>query len=41
MRAIVEETSKRDILLMIGMSKQYRKEPVFGNVLKKATRKKI
>ena len=41
MRAIIEDISKRDILLTIGMSKQYKKEPVFGAVFKKASRRKI
>ncbi|UCD58150.1 MAG: hypothetical protein JSV16_03275, partial [Candidatus Hydrogenedentota bacterium] len=39
--AIVEETSGRDTLLMIGTSKRYKKEPVFGGVYKKATRKRM
>ena len=41
MQAIVEDIAKRDILLMIGMSKRYKKEPVFGTLFKKASRKKI
>ncbi len=39
--AIMKEITGRDILLMIGMSKRYKKEPLFGNVYKKATRKKL
>ncbi len=41
LRAIVEEMSSRDVLLLIGMSKRYKKEPVFGGVYKKASRKKL
>ncbi|GAB4332198.1 MAG: hypothetical protein Kow0099_03960 [Candidatus Abyssubacteria bacterium] len=41
LRAIVEELSSRDVLLMIGMSKRYKKEPIFGSVYKKASRKKL
>ena len=41
MQAIIEDIAKRDILLLIGMSKRYKKEPVFGTVFKKASRKKI
>jgi hypothetical protein len=41
LHAIVEEISARDILLMVGMSKQYKKERIFGTIFKKATRKKI
>lgn len=41
LKAIVEEISKRDILLMIGASKKYKKEPVFGTVYKKSSRKRI
>jgi hypothetical protein len=40
-QGIVEDIAKRDILLMIGMSKRYKKEPIFGNLFKKASRKKI
>jgi hypothetical protein len=37
----MEEISKRNILLLFGTSKHYKKEPVFGTVIKKATRKKL
>jgi chromosomal replication initiation ATPase DnaA len=39
--AIMEEITGRDILLVIGMSKRYKKEPLFGNLYKKANKKKI
>jgi hypothetical protein len=38
---IVAEIVKRDTLLMIGMSKRYQKDAVFGGVHKKASRKKL
>jgi hypothetical protein len=41
LQAIMEELSKRDTLLMMGTSKRYKKEPVFGGIYKKASRKKI
>ncbi len=41
LRAIVENIVKQDTLLMVGMSKQYKKEPIFGTIVKKASRKKI
>jgi hypothetical protein len=40
-RAIIEEVLGRDMLLMIGMSKKYKKEPIFGPAVKKASKKKI
>ncbi|MBI5116233.1 hypothetical protein HZA56_07135 [Candidatus Poribacteria bacterium] len=39
--AIMEEITGRDILLVIGMSKRYKKEPLFGNLYKKANKKRI
>ena len=41
LQAILEDISKRDTLLMIGTSKRYKKEPIFGGIYKKASRKKI
>jgi hypothetical protein len=41
LRAIIEEVLGRDMLLMIGMSKKYKKEPIFGPAFKKASKKKI
>jgi len=41
LQAILEDISKHDTLLMIGTSKQYKKEPIFGGIYKKASRKRI
>ncbi|RJP14038.1 MAG: hypothetical protein C4520_22055 [Candidatus Abyssobacteria bacterium SURF_5] len=41
LRAIIDEVLGRDILLMIGMSKKYKKEPIFGAAVKRASKKKI
>jgi hypothetical protein len=41
LQTVLEKISQNDILLMIGSSKQYKKEPIFGTMHKKASRKKI
>ena len=41
LQAIIEEISGRNILLMMGASKLNKKDPIFANVFKKASRKKI